>query len=171
MKLTTFQAVMDSLNQHQVKFLLVGGMAVVAHGYGRMTFDIDLVIQLNSTNIQRTFDALGPLGFLPRIPVTPEEFADPAIREQWAREKGMIVLNLYSKDHEPCAIDLFISEPFPFEDTYAKAVPTEVNGIPFRYVDLNTLIRMKRKAGRPVDLEDVRHLELLAADDENQLAD
>jgi len=88
MKATSFQLVMDHLNQHHVRFLLVGGMAVVAHGYGRMTYDIDLVIQLDPLNIRRTFDALTPLSFLPRIPVTPEEFSDPAIRQKWAREKG-----------------------------------------------------------------------------------
>ena len=53
MKLTTFQCVMDGLEQHNVRFLLVGGMAVVAHGYGRMTYDIDLFIDLTPDNISR----------------------------------------------------------------------------------------------------------------------
>ena len=171
MKLTAFQAVMEGLHRHEARFLLVGGMAVVAHGYGRMTYDIDLVIQLTPDNIRRTFEALTQLDFRPRIPVTLEEFSDPSTRETWAREKGMIVLNFFSEKQEPCAIDLFIREPFPFDETFAKAVPSAVNGVPFRYVDLNTLIQMKRKAGRPVDLEDVRHLEQLATDDEKDLAD
>ena len=162
---------MDGLRQHEVRFLLVGGMAVVAHGHGRMTYDIDLVIQLTPANIRRTFEALTQLDFRPRIPVTAEEFANPIIREKWAREKGMIVLNLFSEKAEPCAIDLFIREPFPFDETFTKAVPSSVNGVPFRYVDLNTLIQMKREAGRPVDLEDIRHLEQLASDHEKDLAD
>lgn len=171
MKLTTFQAVMEGLHRHEVRFLLVGGMAVVAHGYGRMTYDIDLVIQLTPANIRRTFEALAQLDFHPRIPVTVAEFSDPKNREKWSREKGMIVLNFFSGKDDPCAIDLFIHEPFPFDETFAKAMPSAVNGIPFRYVDLNTLIQMKRAAGRPVDLEDVRHLEQLAADHEKELAD
>ena len=164
MKLTTFQCVMEGLHRHDVRFLLVGGMAVVAHGYGRMTYDIDLVIQLTPANIRRAFETLAELDFLPRIPIAPEEFSDPANREKWAREKGMIVLNFFRRNEDPCTIDLFIREPFPFDETYAKAVPSTVNGVPFRYVDLNTLIQMKRASGRPVDLEDVRHLEQLAAD-------
>ncbi len=171
MKLTTFQAVMEGLHRHEVRFLLVGGMAVVAHGYGRMTYDIDLVIQLTPANIRRAFEALAQLDFRPRIPVTVDEFSDPRNRERWAREKGMIVLNFFSGKDDPCAIDLFIREPFLFDETFAKAVPSAVNGIPFRYVDLNTLIQMKRTAGRPVDLEDVRHLEQLAADHEKDMAD
>ena len=164
MKLTTFQSVMEGLDQHNVRFLLVGGMAVVAHGYGRMTYDIDLVIQLNPANIRQTFEALAKLDFLPRIPITPKEFSDPANREKWSREKGMIVLNFFRRSEDPCTIDLFIREPFPFDETYANAVPSAVNGVPFRYVDLHTLIQMKREAGRPVDIEDIRHLEQLAAD-------
>ena len=171
MKLTAFQAVMEGLHRHEVRFLLVGGMAVVAHGYGRMTYDIDLVIQLTPANIRRTFEALAQLDFRPRIPVTVAEFSDPNNREKWSREKGMIVLNFFSGKADPCTIDLFIREPFPFDETFAKAVPSAVNGIPFRYVDLNTLIQMKREAGRPVDLEDIRHLEQLAADHEKDLAD
>lgn len=171
MKLTTFQAVMEGLGRHEVRFLLVGGMAVVAHGYGRMTYDIDLVIQLDPDNIRRAFDALAELGLRPRVPISADEFSDPRNREQWAREKGMIVLNFFSGQADSGAIDLFIREPFPFDETFAKAVPSAVNGVPFRYVDLNTLIQMKRAAGRPIDLEDVRQLEQIAADDEKDLAD
>lgn len=171
MKLTVFQTVMEGLQRHEVRFLLVGGMAVVAHGVGRMTYDIDLVIQLTPDNVRRTFETLTQLGFRPRIPISVDEFSNPQNREKWAREKGMIVLNWFSEKEEPCAIDLFIREPFPFDVTFAKAVPSAVNGIPFRYVDLQTLIQMKREAGRPVDLGDVRQLEKIAADDEKDLAD
>ena len=166
MKLTAFQSVMEGLQRHEVRFLLVGGMAVVAHGYGRMTYDIDLVIQLTPANIRRTFEALARLDYRPRIPVTADDFSEARNREQWAREKGMIVLNFFSSDQAPCTIALFIREPFPFDETFAKAIPSAVNGVPFRYVDLDTLIQMKRTAGRPVDLEDVRHLEQIAADHE-----
>ena len=164
MKLATFQSVMESLNRHKVRYLLAGGMAVVAHGYGRMTYDIDLVIRLTPTNVRKTFAALAELGFRPRVPVAPAEFADPKTRARWAREKNMVVLNFFRKSDDPLTVDLFVAEPFPFAAAYGKAELSEVNGVPFRFVDLRTLIDMKRKAGRPVDLEDVRHLEHLAAD-------
>ena len=164
MKLAIFQSVMAGLNRHKVRYLLVGGMAVVAHGYGRMTYDIDLVIRLTPTNVRKAFAALCELGFKPRIPVSPAEFADPKIRSRWAREKNMVVLNFFQSAGDPLTVDLFVAEPFPFAAAYGKAEVSAVNGIPFRFVDLRTLIDMKRKAGRPVDLEDVRHLEQLAAD-------
>ena len=155
---------MASLNRHKVRYLLVGGMAVVAHGYGRMTYDIDLVIRLTPTNIRNAFAALAELGFKPRLPVTAAEFANQRIRARWIRDKNMVVLNFFQRSGDPLTVDLFVAEPFSFAPAFAKAEVSSVNGIPFRFVDIHTLIQMKRAAGREVDLEDVRHLEKLAAD-------
>jgi hypothetical protein len=161
-ELHTFKAVMDSLNRHKVRNLLVGGMAVVAHGYGRMTFDVDLVVQLDKANVLRAFTALATMGYQPRVPVTAEQFADARMRKQWILEKGMKVLNFWSDHHRSTVVDVFVEEPFDFEATYAKSIEADAEGVPFRYVDIDTLIRMKELAGRPNDLDDIRHLRMLA---------
>ena len=111
---------MAGLNRHKVRYLLAGGMAVVAHGYGRMTYDIDLVIRLTPTNVRKAFAALNELGFKPRVPVTPAEFADPKLRSRWAREKNMVVLNFFQSAGDPLTVDLFVAEPFPFAAAYGK---------------------------------------------------
>jgi hypothetical protein len=164
MELTTFQSVMDSLNRQHVRCLLVGGMAVVAHGYGRMTFDMDLVVQLNRENILRAFKALEAIGYRPRVPVAAEQFADPDTRQRWIHEKGMMVLNFWSDAHRTTMVDVFVEEPFDFDATYAKSIEADVEGVSFRYVDIQTLIRMKEAAGRPNDLDDIRHLRMIADD-------
>jgi len=46
MKLASFEAIVHALNGAEVRFIVVGGIAVIAHGYGRTTRDVDLVIQL-----------------------------------------------------------------------------------------------------------------------------
>ena len=58
MKLSGFEAIVRALNDAAVRYLLVGGLAVNAHGYGRNTFDVDIVIQLHPQNIQNAFDAV-----------------------------------------------------------------------------------------------------------------
>jgi hypothetical protein len=68
--------------------LIVGGLAVAAHGYGRLTFDLDLVVQLQPDNVLRALKALGSLGHVPLVPVAAADFADPAKREAWIREKN-----------------------------------------------------------------------------------
>jgi hypothetical protein len=80
MELRSFESIMATLGAQDVRFLVVGGMAMVAHGHGRLTHDLDLVIALEHDNILRAFAALGSLGYQPRVPVTAEEFADPARR-------------------------------------------------------------------------------------------
>ena len=165
MQLQSFKAIMGALNTHDVRCLLVGGMAVVAHGHGRMTHDLDLVIKLERENILRTFQALAGLDYRPRVPVTAEAFADPNIRQGWIDEKNMTVLNLYSERFRTTPVDLFVEEPFDFEDTYARAHVADVEGVTVRFVDLATLIAMKESAGRPIDLDDVRNLKLLEPDD------
>jgi predicted nucleotidyltransferase len=161
MELRSFESIMAALAAQDVRFLVVGGMAVVAHGHGRLTHDLDLVIDLERDNILRTFAALASLGYQPRVPVTAENFADPAQRRFWIDEKNMTVLNLYSDQLRATPVDLFVTEPFDFATAYERAHLTEIDGVPFRFVDLATLIAMKEAAGRAVDLDDVRHLRLL----------
>ena len=159
MKVASFEAVVRSLNEHTVRFLVVGGIAVNAHGHGRTTFDADLVVQLSPGNIHRAFAGLAEMGYLPLVPVTAEDFGDVSKRERWKQEKGMFVLQFYSDLHPQMRVDVFIEEPFDFDAEYASAYQAEVApGLPVRILRLESLIRMKEVAGRGKDLEDVRYL-------------
>ncbi|HEY6001176.1 MAG TPA: nucleotidyl transferase AbiEii/AbiGii toxin family protein [bacterium] len=165
MKLKSVRAIARSLQKADVRCLFAGGIAVVAHGYGRMTFDVDVVLQLEPENIQRGFRALARLGYSPRVPVTAEQFADAAVREGWVREKGMRVLNLFSDRHRETPIDIFVEEPFDFDKAFAAARCEEIEpGVTMRFVDRRRLIAMKKRAGRPKDLDDIEHLRRLQQD-------
>jgi len=159
MKLATFERVVRALNEARVRFILVGGVAVVAHGYGRMTQDLDLVIRLDPESVRAAFEALESLGYSPRVPVTASGFADPAQRARWIEEKGMQVLNFHSDWHRETPVDLFVTEPFDFETEYGLALVQDVApGMPVHIVRLETLLRMKDGAGRPQDLADAMEL-------------
>jgi hypothetical protein len=163
MKLEDLQTVFSSLNQTDAQFLVVGGLATVLHGSVRLTVDLDLVIELDTGNILRAFDALEPLGYTPRVPVTAQQFADPELRDSWIQNKGMMVLNLRSNEHPETPIDIFVSSPFPFKEVYEKSSKeTLADGTSFHFVDVNTLIAMKQKAGRPKDLVDIEHLKMIS---------
>jgi len=77
MKLNSAEQIFRALNGAGVQYLVVGGLAVNAHGYLRFTKDIDFVVQLLPENIKQAFAALGTLGYRPNVPVTGEQFADP----------------------------------------------------------------------------------------------
>lgn len=162
MKLISLEGITRALNDANVRYLVVGGLAVAAHGYGRVTFDVDLVIQLRADNVRRALDALGSLGYRPVAPVAAQGLADVAIRESWVREKHMVVFALQSDLHRETNVDIFVAEPFDFDCEYDNALTGEIlPGVPVRFLRLEALIRMKEAAGRAKDLEDVRQLRLL----------
>ena len=122
MRAASLEAIVRALNEASVPFIVVGGLAVNAHGFGRYTVDVDLVIRLDAGAIQRTFAALASLGYRPRVPVTPEQFADPEQRAKWIRQKGMTVLNFHSDAHRDTPVDIFVSEPFDFAAEYRQSI-------------------------------------------------
>ena len=63
------EELLNALNAEGVRYLVVGGVAVVLHGYTRATFDLDLVINLESSNLERALQVLASRGFRPRPPV------------------------------------------------------------------------------------------------------
>ena len=162
MEKRSVETIVKALNEANVRYLIVGGLAVVAHGYVRFTADVDLFINLEATNLRNALGALTQLGYLPRAPVKLEEFADTQIRQRWISEKGMKVFSLSSSEHAATEIDLFAQAPFDFDDAYACAARLELSpGLTATFVDLDRLITLKNQAGRPQDLIDIKNLKTL----------
>lgn len=161
MKLASFEAIVGALESAGVRYLVAGGLAVAAHGYLRFTKDADLVIQLDPENIHRAFAALGSQGYRPLVPIVAEQFADAATRAGWIRDKGMQVMQFWSEAHRETPVDIFVTDPFPFDEEYRRALIKPLHGdIPVRFVSIPTLIRMKEAADRPQDRIDIEHLRM-----------
>ncbi len=160
MERRSVETIVASLNRANVRYLVVGGLAVVAHGFVRFTADIDVVLDPDPTAMRRAVAALVGLGYRPRAPVPFEDYADPRKRASWLRDKGLTVFSVFSDQHPATEIDLFVESPFDFERVYADADRFEVaSGVEATFVSRADLIAMKRKAGRPQDLKDVAELE------------
>ena len=160
MEVRSIEGIIRALSEAKVQYLIVGGLAVNAHGYERLTQDVDLVIRLAPDNIVRGLRALSEIGYRMPIPVTPEQFADATNRETWQKEKNMTVLRLWSDSHRRTPVDIFVYEPFDFAEEYATARWEEINaGVEAPVVRCETLIAMKRLAARPQDLADIAELE------------
>lgn len=169
MKLSSFEAIARALDDAKVRYLVAGGLAVNAHGYLRFTKDIDIVLQLESANIARAMAALEGLGFKPTVPVEAAQFADSEARRDWIDNKNMKVFQLWSDQHRETPIDIFVDEPFDFEEEYAKALIKPLYGkLEIRFVSLPALIAMKKAAGRPQDLIDLDYLNTIENDNDHQ---
>jgi hypothetical protein len=169
MKLNSFVAVARVLEEAGVRYLVAGGLAVNAHGYLRYTKDVDLVVQLVPDNIINAFAALASIGYKPLVPITASQFANAEMRNGWIREKNMTVLQFWSDVHKETPIDVFVAEPFPFEDEHARSLSKPLQGsLDVRFVSLATLIDMKTAVGRPQDLIDVEHLKMRMDSDDRE---
>lgn len=160
MEVRSVEAILKALNSAGVRYIIVGGIAVNAHGFVRMTRDIDIVLDLRKENILLGMETLFGIGYQLAIPVTPQEFADLETRERWRSEKNMIVLKLWSDKHARTPIDIFIYEPFDFAEEIQRAKKIQLNqNVSATIVSLKTLIEMKREASRPQDLIDIEELQ------------
>ena len=162
MKLKTVELIFKALNDHGVRYLVAGGLAVVAHGYLRFTADIDLILELEEGNLQAAMRVFRSLGYRPRAPVALDDFADPEKRKTWVRDKRMTVFSLWSPDHPVTEVDLFVEEPLPFGKAYKRSLPFRVaEGIEATVIGFDDLIALKRQAGRTRDLDDIEKLRLI----------
>ncbi len=157
-----FERVARELMAANVRYLVVGGLAVQAHGFDRATYDVDLVIQLAAGNVENAFNALDRATYKPLVPINSRQFSDPLTRAGLIRDKGMTVLNFWSEQFPATRLDIFVTEPFDFDAEYEAALlDHSLPGITLRFPRAETLLAMKRLAGRPKDQHDILYLESL----------
>jgi hypothetical protein len=129
----------------------------VLHGHLRATGDVDLLVDLAAGEVTRTLGALEHAGFQPYVPVPASDFADPAKRAAWVRDKGMLVFSLRPASGVPM-VDLLLEHPLSFEQVWARSLVVTMRGVPVRIASIDDLITLKRQAGRPEDLTDAEAL-------------
>lgn len=156
-----FETIFRRLQEQQVDYLVVGGVAVVLHGAVRMTADLDLMVALDRENLLRFIKVMDEAGFRPRLPVAAEDFAVEETRTKWRDEKGMEVFSFYHPQEMISLVDVFVHEPLPYRELRERADLMKLDDITIPVAAIDDLISLKRQAGRPQDLEDIRALEAL----------
>lgn len=156
-----FEEIFRRLQERNVDYLVVGGVAIVLHGVVRMTADLDLMVALNEENLLRFVQLMKEAGFQPRIPVKPEDLANPELREEWLNEKGMRVFSFYNPQEMISLIDVFVHEPLPYREMRSRAEFKQLDEITIPVASVRDLILLKKLAGRPQDIEDIKALEAL----------
>jgi Nucleotidyl transferase of unknown function (DUF2204) len=134
-----------ALNAHHVRYVLIGGFAVIAHGGTRTTKDIDLLIDADPKNVGRVREALQILEDKAVNDVSDEDVA----RYSVVRVADEIVVDLMAK---ACGVD--------YADASRDAVEIPFDGVPIRVASPLTLIRTKNTS-RPSDAADRQFLQVL----------
>lgn len=150
-----FARLLVALSGGGVDFVLVGGLAAIAHGAARATYDVDLVYSRDEDNLERLARALAPAS--PYLRDAPPGL--PFLWDATTLRQGMnFTLTTAWGD-----VDLFGDLPGGggWSELAPCTIPVPLFGKTVRCLDLATLLRIKRAAGRPRDLEDVATLERL----------
>ena len=153
--MTQLEQLLAALHDAAVVFIIVGGVAARAHGSARLTDDVDISYARSKSNLARIVVALAPLD--PYLRGAP-----PGLPFDWSAATLRAGLN-FTLTTSLGSIDLLgeITGGGLYEDLLPHALTLTIFGRETLLLDLPWLIRVKRAAGRPKDLEVVAELEAL----------
>jgi hypothetical protein len=133
----------QALNAAGARYLVIGGVACILHGYVRATADLDVLIERTPRNAKRVLDGLANTGY---------GFA----REWTARELLARPITVIGDDP---AVDVFtVAWTIKYEDAVGRSVSARIEGVDIPYIGLDDLIATKR-TGRLQDAADIEALE------------
>jgi hypothetical protein len=139
-----FKDLLSLFNAYRVKYLIIGGYAVIKYTEPRYTKDLDLWIRADAKNASAVFQALKEFG-APLTGLTPADFA----------EEGYF----YQMGIPPVRVDIFMSlSGLTFDEAWPRRVKAEFDGVPVLFINRQDLIASKLAAGRPQDLIDAASL-------------
>jgi tRNA nucleotidyltransferase/poly(A) polymerase len=143
--LNLLKDVFSSLQKHRVRYIVIGGIAAVLHGVPRATFDLDILIEANPENAKKLIDA----------------FLEARLGTASLTTPGELLSQEITIFKDRVRIDVQTSTPgIRFEEAWERRETMEYQNQKFYVASREDLIASKRASGRPVDLEDVRLLEL-----------
>lgn len=143
-----FSELLNLFNAYQVKYLVVGGYAVIRYAEPRFTKDLDLWVAVDAQNADAVYTALKAFG-APLEGLTEQDFT----------EEG----HFYQMGVPPLRIDVLMGIPgVTFAEAWERREETEVDGVRIPFISRQDLIAAKCAAGRPQDMLDVQALVMAA---------
>jgi predicted nucleotidyltransferase len=136
------ESLLKSLKEYKVQFVIIGTTAFPVHGYSRATLDIDIFIKPETANAEKTLSALEKFGY---------DITDITVDELLTK-KILIRQYLVETDIHP-----FV-KGVSFDDVWKNKVKAKFGDTFVWFASLDDLIKMKKAAGRPKDLEDLKYL-------------
>ena len=143
--LNRLQDVFKSFQQHEVRYIVIGGIASVLHGVPRATFDLDILIDPTEDNALRLLSALVDAGFGTATMTNAQE----------------ILAHEITVFNDRVRIDVQTRTPgVSFQDAWRRRKTVTYQGQDLFILSKEDLIASKQASGREVDLEDIHMLEL-----------
>lgn len=135
-----------ALNANQVEYMVVGGYAVIIHGYPRTTGDLDVWVYKSGENYDRLVSALYDFQ-MPVFDMTRDNFLNNPD------------FDVFAFGRSPVSIEILNAvKGLDFRKAFGNAVTREIDGTPVRFLSRSDLIDAKRAANRPRDINDIQNL-------------
>lgn len=139
-----FKELLSLLNEAHVRYLVVGGYAVIEHTEPRYTKDLDIWISPDRENAERVYTALKEFG-APLVNITVDDFTNPEI--------------VYHMGRPPARVDVLMGlKGLEFEASWQDRIVSSYGDVPTQFLSPQDLIINKRLVGRSQDLTDVENL-------------
>lgn len=141
-----FKEFLVAFNRHNVDYLIVGGYAVILHGYVRTTGDLDIWVRKSKVNYHKIAAAFVDFG-MPVFDMNEDNFLH---NEE---------LDVFTFGVPPICIELITNiKGISFDEAFENALVKKVDQIEIKLIHLEDLIKAKEAAGRPKDKNDIEHL-------------
>ena len=141
-----FRDFIKCFNNNNVRYILVGGLSVILHGYSRSTGDMDIWVDRTADNYKRIKIAFFEFG-MPMFDMTEESFLTNYEHD------------VFTFGRPPSSIDVMVEvKGMNFDECYSNAVFFEDDSLKIRTIHYNNLISAKRASGRLKDLDDLDNL-------------
>ena len=143
-----FQDFIKCFNRHKVRYVLVGGYAVIYHGYNRSTGDLDIFVEATVANYNRIVQAF-------------EEFKMPVFDMTQSTFLNTESYEVFTFGVPPVSIDIItVLRGVTFDEAFTMSTNGLIDGITIRVLLKNGLLIAKKLSNRPKDLEDIQQLSL-----------
>jgi predicted nucleotidyltransferase len=142
------KSLLRSLNEHKVRYVIIGAYAFPIYGYSRATIDLDIFIEPVEENVERTLKALSEFGY---------DVSDISV-DDLLKKKILIRQYALETDIHPMVTGI------AFEQVWKNRKTGRIDGVETNFASLDDLIIMKEAAGREKDLQDLKVLRKLKQD-------
>ncbi len=156
-----YLGIFRELNKEGIKYVVCGGVAVNLWGIPRMTYDIDLLLEMSDANLKKFLSLIKTWGFKPKVPVAMMDLLDGEKRKTWIEEKNMRAFSLSNPEWAISEVDVLIGISPDYNDVIGRIVYKYAGDVKIPIVSLEDLIAMKKNTGRRQDKSDIEYLRKL----------
>jgi hypothetical protein len=150
--------ILEGLYEKKIRYLIVGGLSVNLYGVPRLTQDIDIIISTDRENILKIITVLKNHGYVPRLPVNPEDLADSDKVKDWVENRNLKAFSFYHKKDNYKVVDIVLVHPLDFEESFKNRTVKRVKDIEIYLASIDDLIETKEFSGRAQDISDIEML-------------